>query len=128
MIEDGLESAFKAAGRDTDGRVQELWDKSLARKILRAVEYVKRSAVKNAVGDLGWFVDDLAEVKALQGLVQWYGEDRYEQREVAWMLVPKPTRSYLASWCSEADRCACDAGLLWCSRTPRRFLLVSFEL
>ena len=97
LIEDGLESAFKAAGKDTDVRVQELWDKSLARKILCAVEYVKRSAVENTVGDLGWFVDKLAEVKALQGLVQWYGEDRYEQREVAWMLVPKPTRSYLLS-------------------------------
>ena len=97
LIEEGLESAFKAAGRDTDGRVQELWDKSLARIILCAVEHVKRAAVQNNVGDLGWFVNKVAEVKALQGLVQWYGEDRYEQREVAWMLVPKPTRSYLLS-------------------------------
>ena len=81
-IEQGLQNPFLVAGQKTRLDIQKLWEKSLARQVVNAIVHIKSVAATDRVGDLKWFVEELADrFPAMQDVVHWIDRKRYTQLE-----------------------------------------------
>ena len=86
-IEYGLASSFFAMNTANGHPVQQLWDSSLARLIVKGVHIVKEAGRTGATGDLEGIVQQLQNNEAVGHLVQFKDNERYKQRGSPWTIV-----------------------------------------